>query len=68
MIDLCQWFGKGMKKIYTYQIFLCFFEMASVIRALIMLCFNNLTELSLLKCGNYLQQASPKAANIHNRW
>lgn len=34
MIDLCQWFGKDMKKIYTYQIFLCFF-MASVIRALI---------------------------------
>ena len=65
MIDLCQWFGKVMKKIYTYQIFLCFFEKASVIRALI---FNNLTELSLLKCGNYLQQASPKAANIHNRW
>ena len=31
MIDLCQWFGKGMKKIYTYQMFLCFFEMASVI-------------------------------------
>ena len=43
MIDLCQWFGKVMKKIYTYQIFLCFFEMASVIRALIiLLCFNNL--------------------------
>lgn len=35
MIDLCQWFGKVMKKIYTYQIFLCFFEKASVIRALI---------------------------------
>jgi hypothetical protein len=35
MIDLCQWFGKVMKKIYTYQIFLRFFEMASVIRALI---------------------------------
>ena len=68
MIDLCQWFSKVMKKIYTYQIFLRFFEKASVIRALIMLCFNNLTELSLLKCGNYLQQASPKAANIHNRW
>ena len=30
--------------------------------------FNNITELSLLKCGNYFQQASPKAANIHNRW
>lgn len=26
MIDLCQWFGKGMKKKYTYQIFLCFFN------------------------------------------
>ena len=34
MIDLCQWFGKVMKKIYTYQIFLRFL-MASVIRALI---------------------------------
>ena len=35
MIDLCQWFGKVMKKIYTYQIFSAFFEMASVIWALI---------------------------------
>ena len=26
------------------------------------------TELLLLKCGNYLKRASPKAANIHNRW
>lgn len=26
MIDLCQWFGKVMKKIYTYQIFLFFFN------------------------------------------
>ena len=43
MIDLCQCFRKGMKKIYTYQMFLCFFEKASVIRALIiLLCFNNL--------------------------
>ena len=24
MIDLCQCFCKGMKKIYTYQMFLCF--------------------------------------------
>ena len=26
MIDLCQWFGKVMKKIYTHQIFLRFFN------------------------------------------
>ena len=62
MIDLCQWFGKVMKKIYTYQIFLCFFEMASVIRALIMLCFNNLTELSLLKCAYNEKNASKHLA------
>lgn len=61
MIDLCQWFGKVMKKIYTYQIFLCFL-MASVIRALIMLCFNNLTELSLLKCAYNEKNASKHLA------
>lgn len=58
MIDLCQWFGKVMKKIYTYQIFLCFFEKASVIRALILLCFNNLTELSLYVHTTKKMQAS----------
>lgn len=58
MIDLCQWFGKVMKKIYTYQIFLCFFEMASVIRALIiLLCFNNLTELSHVHTTKKCKQA-----------
>lgn len=34
MIDLCQWFGKVMKK-YIRTKFFCVFLMASVIRALI---------------------------------
>lgn len=31
MVDLCQCKGKGMKKIDMYQMFLCFFEKASVV-------------------------------------
>ena len=44
LVDLCQCFCKSMKKIYTYQIFLCFLN-GERYKALI---FNNLTELSLM--------------------